>query len=37
MTYAFYYDAPGNEHIYRLVSKAIGDRAPGGIDRHGGH
>src|SRR5918997_2666337 len=31
MTYAFYYDAPGNEHIYRLVSKAIGDERPEGL------
>jgi hypothetical protein len=30
MTYAFYYDAPGNEQIYRLVSKAIGDERPEG-------
>ena len=31
MTYAFYYDAPGNERIYRLVSKAIGDERPEGL------
>ena len=31
MTYAFYYDAPGNEQIYRLVSKAIGDERPEGL------
>ena len=30
MTYAFYYDAPGNEQMYRLVSKAIGDERPRG-------
>jgi hypothetical protein len=30
MTYAFYYDAPGNEQIYRLVAKAIGDQRPEG-------
>ena len=31
MTYAFYYDAPGNEQIYRLVSKAIGNERPEGL------
>ncbi len=31
MTYAFYYDAPGNEQMYRLVSKAIGDGRPEGL------
>ena len=31
MTYAFYYDAPGNEQIYRLVSKAIGEEHPEGL------
>ena len=31
MTYAFYYDAPGNEQIYRLVSKAIGSERPEGL------
>jgi hypothetical protein len=31
MAYAFYYDAPGSEQIYRLVSKAIGDERPEGL------
>ena len=31
MTYAFYYDAPGDEQIYRLVSEAIGKTRPDGL------
>ena len=31
MAYAFYYDVPGNEHIYRLVTEAIGDERPDGL------
>jgi hypothetical protein len=31
MSYAFWYDAPGNEHIYRLVSAAIGEQRPDGL------
>jgi hypothetical protein len=31
MSYAFYYDAPGNERIYRLVSEEIGDERPSGL------
>jgi hypothetical protein len=31
MAYAFYYDAPGNEQIYALVSRAIGDKRPEGL------
>jgi hypothetical protein len=31
MAYAFYYDAPGNEQIYRLVSQAIGKVRPEGL------
>jgi hypothetical protein len=30
MTYAFYYDAPGNPHIYALVNEAIGVDPPAG-------
>ncbi len=31
MPYAFYYDAPGNEQIYQLVTKTIGDERPEGL------
>jgi hypothetical protein len=31
MTYAFYYDVPGSEQVYRLVSKTIGAGRPDGL------
>jgi hypothetical protein len=31
MTYAFYYDAPGNPAIYQLVGREIGDQEPDGM------
>jgi hypothetical protein len=31
MTYAFYYDVPGNEQMYRQVTKTIGDESPDGL------
>jgi heme-degrading monooxygenase HmoA len=34
MSYAFYYDVPGDEHIYRQVRTAIGDDVPPGLVAH---
>jgi hypothetical protein len=31
MSYAFYYDVPGNEHSYRLITDTIGDARPDGL------
>ncbi len=31
MAHAFYYDAPGNPEIYRLVSQEIGPQSPEGL------
>ena len=31
MTYAFYYDAPGNPKIYAMVSEQLGSEPPQGL------
>jgi|tagenome__1003787_1003787.scaffolds.fasta_scaffold20208737_2 hypothetical protein len=31
MTYAFYYDAPGNPKIYGMVSEQLGSQPPQGL------
>jgi hypothetical protein len=31
MSYAFYYDVPGDEHMYGKVKAAIGDEQPKGL------
>ena len=34
MPYAFFYDVPGNEQLYRRVQSEIGDEAPKGLIVH---
>jgi hypothetical protein len=34
MSYAFYYDVPGTEELYRRVKAAIGDEPPKGLVMH---
>src|ERR1700730_10381583 len=34
MSYAFYYDVPGDEQMYRQVKEGIGDEQPKGLIVH---